>query len=256
LCDGLVEVAAASRQMNDRERTACEQSGVDPVELPIALDAVAVVTAPGTGPTCLTPTQLYAATGPESTGVDDWAEAQALAREIDPSTPALPVADERAPLAVIAPRAGSGTVDTFVTFAVDALAEDRGNSTELRADVTTSPSSSLTVSESVSRPADLGIVGYADLASTREDATAVAVSVDGTCIAPDATTIADGSYPLQRQLFLYLDRDDAASNPTAAALIDLILSDAGQTIAEGSGAARIPPATLESTRSTWSELQR
>jgi phosphate transport system substrate-binding protein len=255
LCDGLVEVAAASRQMNDRERTACEQSGVNPVELPIALDAVAVVTAPGTGPTCLTPTQLYAATGPESTGVDDWAEAQALASQIDPATPDLPVADERAPLAVIAPRAGSGTVDTFVTFAVDPLAEDRGNSTELRADVTTSPSSSLTVSESVSRPADLGIVGYADLAGTTGAAKAVAISVDGACVAPNAETIAAGTYPIQRQLYLYLDREDAVTNPTAKALTDLILSDDGQALVEESGAVRITPEALGVARSAWATAQ-
>ena len=74
LCDGLAEVAAASRPINTSEQSACKESGVRPVELKVALDAVSVITTPGSGPNCLTPSELYAATGPESTGFDDWAD--------------------------------------------------------------------------------------------------------------------------------------------------------------------------------------
>lgn len=254
LCDGLVDLAAASRPMNERERRACEQSGVEPVELPVALDAVAVVTAADTGPNCLTPAQLYAAAGPESTGVVDWRTAQLLALGVEPTTPPLAQADAGAPLGVIAPRAGSGTVDTFLTFAVEPVAEARGNSTELRADVVTSPSSGLTITEAIAGPAQLGIVGFAELATTDERARAVAVDVGGTCVAPSATTIADGTYPIQRELVLYVDRTVAATNPTAARLVDLITSDQGQEIAERVGVVRLPADRLAETRSAWTPI--
>ncbi len=256
LCDGLVEVAAASRPMNDRERRACEQSGVEPIELSVGLDAVAVVTAPDSGPACLTPTQLYAATGPESTGLDDWRSAQALALQIDPSTPPLDLADAGVPLAVVGPRSGSGTVDTYVAFAVDPLAEERGAAAELRADATTSPSSGLTITESLAGPANLGIVGFAELGRTQEQVRAVAVSVDGACVAPDATTIADGTYPIQRELLLYVDRRLTTTNPTAVRLIELVISDPGQELAGRIGIVRIPADRLAQTRATWSSIGR
>lgn len=252
LCDGLVEVAAASRPINDRERRACEQSGVEPVELSVGLDAVALVTAPDTGPVCLTPTQLYAATGPESTGFDDWSAAQALAQQIDPATPALALADTDVPLTVFGPRSGSGTVDTYVEFAVEPLATERGASSELRADITPSPSSGLTITESIAGPASLGIVGYAELARTEEQGRPVQVLVNGTCVAPDATSIANGTYPIQRDLRLYVDRDVATTNETAVRLIELVISDAGQELADRVGVVRVPADQLAATRSTWS----
>lgn len=121
--------------------------------------------------------------------------------------------------------------------------------------MTTSPSSSLTVSESVSRPADLGIVGYTDLAGITGAAKAVAISLDGACVAPNAETIAAGTYPVQRQLDLYLDREEAVTNPTANALTDLILSDDGQALVEESGAVRITPEALGGTQSAWATAQ-
>ena len=48
-------------------------------------------------------------------------------------------------------------------------------------------------------------------------------SGDG-CVAPTAETIADGTYPFSRSLYIYVNTANAESNPAVASYVDLYLS--------------------------------
>ena len=55
------------------------------------------------------------------------------------------------------------------------------------------------------------------------------MQVDGGdgCVEPTRDTIADGSYPLSRTLYIYVNTDMAKSKPELKAFVDYYLSDAG-----------------------------
>jgi len=250
-CDGLVEVAAASRPITTREQSACRESDVRPVELKVALDAVSVITTPGSGPNCLTPAELYAATGPESTGLNDWAAVAALAQEIDSSDRSNDLPQPSTPVAVVAPRSGSGTLDSFVGFAIKPIATTRDTSPDLRADWRSTPSSGLILSETLAGPANLGIVGFADAAGWGDRVQRVAIKADGSCVEPTKSTVADGSYPFHRSLYLYVDGASMDENPTEVALLDFLLSSQGQALVEPSGTIALPSDEIATTRGRW-----
>jgi len=255
LCDGLVEVAAASRPINTREQSACRESGVQPVELKVALDAVSVITTPGSGPNCLTLSELYAATGPESTGFDDWADVSALAQRIGDGDRSSDLPQPSTPLAVVAPRSGSGTLDSFVGFAIEPIAKERDASPDLRADWRSTPSSGLILSETLSGAANLGIVGFAEAAKWGDRVQRVAIQQDGSCVEPTTATVGSGAYPFGRALYVYVDGASLQTNPTEVALVDFLLSNKGQELAEPSGTIALPSKELATTRGRWAEAR-
>ena len=65
---------------------------------------------------------------------------------------------------------------------------------------------------------------------------------------PSSDTIADGSYPLSRSLYIYVNTDDAASDAAVKAFVDYYLSDEGiQSVVDADYVA-IPPDQLDATR--------
>ena len=46
-----------------------------------------------------------------------------------------------------------------------------------------------------------------------------------TCVSPTADTIADGSYPMSRTLYIYVNKAKAADNPAVKAYVDYYLTD-------------------------------
>jgi len=58
------------------------------------------------------------------------------------------------------------------------------------------------------------------------------VTDDGTTVAPTPATVADGSYPISRQLLVITD---GAPSPVAQELIDFLLSDRGQQVVQDAG---------------------
>ena len=123
-CAGEADIADASRPINDEEIAACEDGGVEYVELEIAIDGLTVATNPANEAiTCLDVPALYALVGPESEGTATWAENSELATEV---ASAYADAFPDAALDISGPGEESGTYDTFVEFAIADLAEERG----------------------------------------------------------------------------------------------------------------------------------
>ena len=74
-----------------------------------------------------------------------------------------------------------------------------------------------------------------------------------TCVAPTAETIADGSYPISRTLYIYVNKAKAAANPAVAAYVDYYLAD-GHDHARSSRPSRTStcrPTSWPPRRTAW-----
>ena len=99
-----------------------------------------------------------------------------------------------------------------------------------------------------------GWVGFA----FAEEATGVReIEVDGGegCVAPSAETVADGTYPLARQLFIYVNNEKLADNAALSDFVDFYLSDEGMAAVPEVGYVPLTDADLEATRTTWTQAK-
>jgi phosphate transport system substrate-binding protein len=227
-CNDEIDIADASRAIEDDEAKACADAGIDYLELSIGLDGIGVITSINNDPalTCLTFADLYALTGPESTGFSTWAAAQDLATELGSST-TLP----DAPFTLTAPGEESGTYDFFVEAVIEPIAEERGLAEEewaARPDYQSSPDDNVII-EGVAGTAEnastLGWVGFAFVENALDRVRALEVDGGEGCVEPNIETIGSGDYPISRPLFIYVNTERAAANEALAAYVDFYLSD-------------------------------
>jgi phosphate transport system substrate-binding protein len=247
-CDHDVDITGASRPIQEEEIQACEDNGVDFIELKIAVDGISVITSrEGEIAQCLDFRDLYALLGPESQGFDRWSDANEVAAEIGAGHAPFP----DVPLVVTAPGEESGTYDTFVELVIAGLAEERGREEESRPDYQASANDNVIIQGVSGSPTSLGWVGFAFYTENQAHVRALAVDGGQGCVAPDHSTIADGTYPIARPLFLYVNRDNAATNPTIHDLVDFYLSDEGLALVEEVGYVRLGDDDIHETRSAW-----
>jgi phosphate transport system substrate-binding protein len=227
-CAGEIDIADASRAIRaEGEADVCASNGVEYVELKVALDGLSVITSAANDAfECLSFADVYALVGPESTGFDNWSDAQALATELG-STTTFP----DAPLTITGPGEESGTYDFFVEEVIAPIAEERGQEAFTRPDYQSS-ANDLTILEGVGGTPDnattLGWVGHAfveeNLMSGSPTIKALAVDGGDGCIAPTYEAISDGSYPISRPLFIYVNKAKAAEKPELTAFVDYYLT--------------------------------
>lgn len=250
-CDGDTDIQDASRAIEQEEIDACKDNGVEYVELEVAIDGLTVMTNPANDVTCLNNGDLYALFGPESEGFETWADADDLAAEVG-GNGGFP----DAPLEITAPGEESGTYDAFIELSgIPDIAEERGLKESeletLRKDYQASPDDNVIIQAMEGTESALGFVGFA-FAEEAGDAVAE-IEVDGGdgCVAPTAETIADGSYPLSRSLYIYVNKE-AAQSEAVSAYVDLYVSDEGlNTAVEETGYIPLPADRQEATSSTW-----
>lgn len=248
-CAGDADVTGGSRAIKDEEAQACADAGVNFVELQVAIDGLTVATNPAnTAVECLDTAALYALIGPESEGFANWSDANALATELGSKHVPLP----DAPLVITGPGEESGTYDSFVEFAITKIAKEREQDAGTRADYTSSANDNLIVEGIEGSDSSLGWVGYAYYQAEGDSMKAIAIeNEDGACVAPTDETIADGSYPFSRPLFVYVNVDNAASNPAVKSFIDLYLSDEGIATVGDAGYVAETAEQLQAARDTW-----
>ena len=183
-------------------------------------------------------------------GLFTWPEwAQALATELG-STTTFP----DAPLSITAPGDESGTYDSFIEIAFKKIAEGRGTDPKAaRNDYTQSPNDNVIVEGIEGSDSSLGWVGFAFYAAEADRMKAVEIDKGDGCVAPTVETIADGSYPLARSLYIYVSANALAENPAVGAYVDLYLSDEGIAAVSEAGYVEIPAERLEATRTTWAD---
>jgi phosphate transport system substrate-binding protein len=248
-CAGEGDITGASRAIKDEEVTMCADGGVEYIELAVAIDGLTVATSPAnTAVECLDKAALYALVGPESEGFSSWADANAIAGELGSAFATLP----DAPLSVYGPGEESGTYDSFVEFALKSIAEDRGVDDATRADYTASPNDNVIVDGIESADTSLGWVGYAYYKAEEERMKAIAIAdKEGNCVLPTDETIADGSYPFSRTLYIYVNKANAAENPAVAAYVDLYLSAEGIEQVSAAGYVQLESAKQQLSLDAW-----
>jgi phosphate transport system substrate-binding protein len=226
-CNGETDISDASRAIKEEEIEACEANGIEFIELKVAIDGLSVITAESNPLECLSYQDLYALVGPESEGFGSWTDAQELAAELGSSTE---FPDEN--LVVTAPGAESGTFDSFVELVIEeagaarveagAISED--DVAAVRDDYSASPNDNVIIEGVSTDPGGLGWVGFS-FADQAEGVKLMPVTAeaDGECVEPTAETIQDGSYPISRPLFIYVNAGKAEESDALAAFVDFYL---------------------------------
>jgi phosphate transport system substrate-binding protein len=199
-CKGETDIANASRKISDKEKELCSSGNVKYVEVKIATDAITVVVNPSNPLTNISKSQLKKIWDNGST-VKNWQDA-------DGSFPNLPIK-------LFGPGADSGTFDYF-TEAIN------GKSKQSRADYTASEDDNVLV-QGVSR--DKSAMGYFGFAYFEKNKSRLkALNIEG--VAPNLGNVKNGSYPLARPLYLYVNVDKLNSNGELKAFVETYLNGA------------------------------
>jgi phosphate transport system substrate-binding protein len=252
-CEGKTDISDASRPIEDSEAAACKKAGIHYLQLEIGLDGITVMTNPANaGVNCLNMGDLYALFGPESDGFSNWSDANDLATQVG-GNDSFP----DAPLTIVAPGEESGTYDSFISLAgietqalADGVPADKAAS--LRStDYQSSPDDNIIIQGIEGSDSSLGFVGFAYADQQGDSVKKIAIDGGDGCVEPSAQTISDGSYPLSRSLYIYVNTDKLATNPALKPFVDYYLSDAGIAAVTDSDYVAIPQERLDASRSAW-----
>jgi phosphate transport system substrate-binding protein len=223
-CGGEIDIADASRPIDQAEIDACAAKGVRFMELPIGFDALTVVVnARNSFVDCLTVAELKRLWEPDAAGkVTSWNSVRA-------SFPS-----QR--LSLFGPGTESGTFDYFTLAIV-------GTAGRSRTDYTHSEDDDVLAGGVAANPSALGYFGFAYYVSHRETLKAVAIDGGKGCVAPSAETVKDETYqPLSRPLFIYV-RKDSTTRPEVRALVRAYMDPATTQVVKRVGYMALPLAT-------------
>ena len=150
---------------------------------------------------------------------------------------------------VTAPGEESGTYDSFVEIVLEDIADERGQDAVSRPDYTASANDNVIIEGISGSDTSLGWVGYAFFLANQDKVKAVAVDGGEGCVSPTPETIADGTYPIARPLFIYVNKAKAESNAALEDYIDFYLSDDGLGSIDQAGYVRL--ADYGPVRGVW-----
>jgi phosphate transport system substrate-binding protein len=257
-CNGESDISDASRPIEQEEIQACEQNGIEYTELEVALDGISVLTSPANrAVTCLNDGDLYALSGPESEGFANWSDANELGEEVGGI--GMPYPNE--PLDITAPGEESGTYDAYIELAgFEDIGVERGlpedEAATTRPDYQASSNDNVIIDGIAGSESSFGWVGYSFYEQNRDVVKAIEIDGGEGCVAPSFDTIADGSYPLSRSLFIYVNDEKAAQSEALRAYVDFYLSDTGLVSAvERVAYVTLPEDRIRATRDAWEETQ-
>lgn len=181
LINGTADIANASREMKQEEYTAARARGVDPREIVVARDAIAVIVHKGNPIERLTIDQLSEI---YSGKIDNWRQ----------------VGGEDRPIVRLSRETNSGTHVFFLEEVV--RRGDRDDRTLLSPETLLLPSSEGITAEVVQNP---NAIGYEGLGYVTEEMKVIAVSKGGRApfVLPSADTVDNGMYPIARDLYFY-----------------------------------------------------
>ena len=189
-CRGETSFSGASRPIKTSEAEDCAAEGIEYLELPIAMDALAVIVHPDNPIDCMTVEELATIYEPEAQGtITNW-------NQVNPDYP-------DAEMGIFGAGTDSGTYDYF-TFAI------MGEEGASRGDFTATEDDNITIQGVTGDPYGIGFLGLAYVEENRGRVKPLEISYDGgECVAPTTETAASGEYqPLTRPLFIYVNADD------------------------------------------------
>ena len=201
-----VDIANASRQIKTEELTAAQDAGLNPQEFVVARDAIAVIVNPENPVDRLTLSQLSAIYRGE---INNWSE----------------VGGEDRPIVRLSRETNSGT-HVFFLEAVIRLG-DGEDKTIFSADTLLLPSSEGIIAEVRENPNAIGYDGLGYITSEVKMLAISSLEDPDNFVLPSAATVADNSYLISRNLYMYTQ-----DVPTGAikAYLDWILAPDAQEI--------------------------
>jgi len=213
-CRGETMISDASRPILKKEIDMCAENGITYIELPIAYDALTVVTSKGnTWAKSLTVAELNKMWDAGSS-VKNW-------KDVNSTFP-----DQ--PMKFYGPGADSGTFDYF-TEAIN------GKAKKQRSDYTASEDDNVLVT---GISGDKGAIGYFGLAYYLENkdklnAVGIIAKDKTTPVLPSEATVMDGTYqPLARPLFIYVNAAKGAFDKDVKAFVEYYLANAPKLVKE------------------------
>jgi phosphate transport system substrate-binding protein len=250
-CNGEIDISDASRPIDvEEEVPACEENGVEFIELKVAIDGLSVITSPDNEVSCLNFGDLYALTGPESKGFSSWSDANALGEEVGGIGTPYPDAD----LVITAPGEESGTYDYYVETVIEPIGEERGLPEEewvARPDYQASANDNVIIEGVSGSSSSLGWVGYAFFVQNEGAVKALEIDGGDGCVAPTPETIADTSYPISRFLYIYVDANKIETNDALKAYVDYYFSEEGLASVSEVGYVDLDDADLQESLDAW-----
>jgi phosphate transport system substrate-binding protein len=206
-CAGEIDIANASRPIDEDEAAACAKNGIEYLELQVANDAITIAIHRPIlydWVTCLTVDQLRRIWEPDS-DVENW-------NQVDPSFPDVPLrlygADE-----------GSGTFGYF-TFVING---ERGAS---RGDYAATDDDNDTVEGVADDKGALGYFGFSYFQENRARLNALEIDGGRGCVAPSVETVQSGAYePLSRPLYVYVPKRALTEKPQLLTFVRYLLRE-------------------------------
>ncbi|MFT5530448.1 MAG: phosphate transport system substrate-binding protein [Candidatus Poriferisodalaceae bacterium] len=254
-CAGEVPIWNSSRQMKDSEAECFADAGIEFIEFRVAIDGISVITAAGnTNVDCLNFADLYSLISVESTGFDDWSDANELNSAVGGTGPF----GDSLSLEIFAPGEESGTFDSFIEIALEDVWEARvesGDADEafaVRPDYNASANDNVIIDGVAGNAASLGWVGFAFADGSRDQVKLLEIDGGDGCVAPTPETIASADFPIARFLYTYVDVA-SAEDPAIEAFVDFMLSDEGQAFVIEAGYVNLAEVDLEQGRTSWAE---
>ena len=228
-CADETDISAASRPIKDGEVEECAANGIEWLELRIGLDGLAVVTHPDTDfLDFLTLDELGTLWAPEAEGtVTRW-------NQVRDGFP-----DEK--IELFGPDTDSGTFDFFTEVV-------NGESGASRGDYTPSTDDNVLVIGITGSESALAYFGYAYYTENADRLRVVPIDAGNGPVAPSNETVSDGSYPLARPLFIYVNTASLTEKPQVREFVRFYLSDKGMSLVQEVGYTSIPLAELEGSR--------
>jgi phosphate transport system substrate-binding protein len=204
-CAGETDVSDASRPIKDTELETCGAAGIEPREMRVAFDGLAVmVNHANDFVDCMTVDELKRIWEPGTT-VSRWSQV----RDGWP--------DEE--MKLYGPGTDSGTFDYFTEAIV-------GEEDASRPDYTASEDDNMLVQGIAGDRYALGYFGYAYYVENTDKLKLVAVDGGQGCVAPSPETVESGEYaPLSRPLFIYV-AESALEKPQVKAFVRYYLEQA------------------------------
>ena len=212
-CRGELDISDASRPIKSSEVEDCKAAGVEFIELPVALDALAVMVNPQNDwVDALTVEELKTMWVPEAQGtITNW-------NQIRPSFPDKP-------LVLFGAGVDSGTYDYFTAAIV-------GKEHSSRGDFTASEDDNVLVQGIAGDQNALGFFGLAYYVENEDKLKAVPIKLDANApgVLPSVEGAKTGAYqPLSRPIFIYVSKKAADEKPEVAKFVEFYLDPKNAT---------------------------
>jgi phosphate transport system substrate-binding protein len=208
---GEIDIADASRTIKDDEKSAAAAKGIEPVEIPVAYDGIAVVVnKENKFVDSLKVEELKKIWEPNSK-VKTW-------KDVRPEWPAEPIK-------LYGPGTASGTFDYFTKEIV-------GEEKKSRTDYTASEDDNVLVKGVEGDKGALGYFGFAYYLENKDQLKIVKIDAGKGAIEPTEKTIKDGTYaPLSRKIYIYPAKK-ALARPEVKAFVKFYLEMAKDMVKE------------------------